>query len=426
MNERPDSAPSSPVSAPSETPLTMVTAQAIREAYETHLRPFVRHTPLFTSASIARKAACDDLYLKMENLQRTGSFKIRGATCRIAQMTESERAHGVITASAGNHAQGVALAARNFGVGATVYMPQTGSIAKIQATENYGATVVLEGANFDEAVAAAKAKSAETGAIFISAYDDDAIITGQGSLGVELLEDLPDVDTLLIPIGGGGLFSGVATVVKAARPSCRIIGVQAEGADGAAQSFRAGHLLPRKAPIATIADGIAIKSPSPRTFAYIQRYADDVVTVTDESMAQAILLLMTRAKVVVEPSGAAGLAALIEHPGLSVGKTAVILCGGNIDVKLLADLIERGMIRSHRYFHFFTAVSDKPGGLAKLLEAVASQGGNVMEVTHNRISSGVAYGMTGVEMLIEVRNEAHIAAMEASLTEFGYPVRRLE
>jgi threonine dehydratase len=426
MKPSPDSTSSSPVSLQNDAPLTMVTAEAIREAYETHLKPFVRHTPLFTSASIARKATCEDLYLKMENLQRTGSFKIRGATCRVAQMSEEERKRGVITASAGNHAQGVALAARNFGVTATVYMPRTGSIAKIQATENYGATVVLEGANFDEAVAAAKAKSAETGAVFVSAYDDDAIITGQGSLGIELLQDLPDVDTVLIPIGGGGLFSGVATAIKAERPSCRIIGVQAEGADSAAKSFHAGHLLPRKAPIATIADGIAIKSPSPRTFAYIQRYADDVVTVSDESMAQAILLLMTRAKVVVEPSGAAGLAALIEHPGLSFGKTAVILCGGNIDVKLLADLIERGMIRSNRYFHFFTAVSDKPGGLAKLLEAVAAQGGNVMEVTHNRISSGVAYGMTGVEMLVEVRNEAHITAMETNLIDCGYPVRRLD
>jgi threonine dehydratase len=423
MEQRPD--PTSDPLASSTTP-TLVTVEAIREAYEAHLRPFVWHTPLFTSASIARKANCEQLYLKMENLQRTGSFKIRGATCRVAQMTVDERQRGVITASAGNHAQGVALAARNAGVTATVYMPRNGSIAKIQATENYGAAVVLEGANFDEAVAAAKARSAETGAVFISAYDDDAIITGQGSLGLELLEDLPDMDTVLVPIGGGGLFAGVATAIKASRPSCRIIGVQAEGADGAARSFRAGHLLPRTTPISTIADGIAIKSPSPRTFAYIQRYADDVVTVSDENMAQAILLLMTRAKVVVEPSGAAGLAALIEHPGLAVGKTAVILCGGNLDVKLLADLIERGMIRSHRYFHFFTAVSDKPGGLAKLLEAVAAQGGNVMEVTHNRISSGVAYGMTGVEMLVEVRNEAHITTLKESLSDCGYPVKRLD
>ncbi|MBC8102583.1 MAG: threonine ammonia-lyase [Cytophagales bacterium] len=403
----------------------LITATAIRAAYEAYIRPVVRHTPLFTSASIARKVGCEDLHLKMENLQRTGSFKIRGATCRIAQLTDEERLQGVITASAGNHAQGVALAARTAGVAATVFMPRNGSIAKIQATENYGATVILEGANFDEAVAAAQARSTATGAVFISAYDDDAIITGQGSLGIELLEDLPDVETVLIPIGGGGLFSGVATAIKAARPLCRIIGIQAAGADSAARSFRTGRLSPRDTPCDTIADGIAIKSPSPRTFAYIQRYADDVVTVSDEAMAAAILLLMTRAKVVVEPSGAAGLAALMEHPSLGVGRTATLLCGGNIDVKLLADLIERGMIRARRYFHFFTAVSDKPGGLARLLEAVAKEGGNVMEVTHNRISPGVAYGMTGVEMLVEVRNEAHIAALEASLTEHGFHVRHL-
>lgn len=412
-------------SSPSDS-LALVSAEQIQAAYQKVVRPEVRHTPLYTSQSIAEAAHCPELYLKMENLQRTGSFKIRGATYKISTLTPEERSRGVVAASAGNHAQGVALAARQAGVRATVYMPQTASIAKIQATEGYGAQVVLEGASFDEAVAAARRRSAETGEVYISAYDDDAIITGQGSLGIELLEDLPDIGTVLIPIGGGGLFSGVATAIKAARPSCRVIGVQAAGADAAARSFRAHRLLPRETPCQTIADGIAIKSPSPRTFAYIERYADDVVTVTDEKIAAAVLLLLTRMKVVVEPSGAAGLAALLEHPGLGVGKTAVLLCGGNIDVRLLADLIERGMIRARRYFHFFTAVPDKPGGLARLLEVVAEEGGNVIEVTHNRISPDVAYGQTGVEMLIEVRDEAHIAALTAGLTERSYPVRRLD
>jgi threonine dehydratase len=352
--------------------------------------------------------------------------KIRGATQRMRTLTDDERQRGVITASAGNHAQGVALAAREANVPATVYMPRTASIAKIQATEGYGATVVLEGANFDEAVAAAKERAARTGEVFVSAYDDDAVITGQGSLGIELLEDLPDADAILIPIGGGGLFSGIATAVKAARPECRIIGVQAKGADTAARSFHAGHLVAREAPCETIADGIAIKSPSLRTFAYIQKYADDVVTVSDESIADAILLLLTRVKVVVEPSGAASYAALLEHPGLTHGKTVALLCGGNIDIKLLADLIERGMIRAQRYFHFFTACPDKPGGLAKLLDVVAQAGGNVMEVTHNRISPEVPYGWTGVEMLVEVRDADHIAALEASLRVRNYPVRRLD
>ncbi len=412
---------------PDETPPAVVTAQTIADAYPT-VRKSVRHTPLFTSASVALAAHLEpgQLFLKMENLQRTGSFKIRGGTWRMATLTDEERAKGVVTASAGNHAQGVALSAREAGVKATVYMPRFASLAKIEATENYGATVVLEGGNFDEAVDAAKANARQTGAVFVSAYDDDAVITGQGSLGMELLEDLPDVDTVVIPVGGGGLFSGVSIAVKAARPNCRIIGVQAEGADSAAQSFRSGHLMPRANACETIADGIAIKSPSPRTWNYIHEYADDIVTVSDESIARAIILLLSRMKVVVEPSGAAGLAALMEHPGLATGKTAVILCGGNIDVKLLADLIERGMIRAQRYFHFFTSCSDKPGGLAGLLDVVAEVGASVMEVTHNRISPHVAYGRTGVEMLVEVRGEEHIAQLIAVLETHGYPVRRMD
>lgn len=403
-----------------------VTAEAIRAAYEEVIRPNIRRTPLYTSLSVAERAACPGLFLKMENLQATGSFKIRGATYKIATLSPEERSRGVLTASAGNHAQGLALAARRAGVPATVYMPRHASIAKVQATEGYGATVVLEGASFDEAVAAAQACAARTGAVFVSAYDDDAIITGQGSLGIELLEDLPDLESVVIPIGGGGLFSGIAIAVKAARPHCRVIGVQAAGADCAARSFSAGRLVPRETPVDTIADGIAIKSPSERTFRYIQALADDVVTVDDATIAEAILLLLSRMKGLVEPSGAAGLAALMAHPGLAQGKTVCLLCGGNIDVKLLSDLIERGMIRAGRYFHFFTACSDRPGGLAALLATVAEAGGNVMEVTHNRISSHVPYGQTGVEMLLEVRGEEHSARIAQRLSERGYPVRRME
>ncbi|GAB4457803.1 MAG: threonine ammonia-lyase [Armatimonadaceae bacterium] len=403
----------------------LISVDTLRQAYPA-IRERVRHTPLYRSASTAARCglSSEQLLLKMENLQRTGSFKIRGATQRMRTLTPEERDCGVITASAGNHAQGVALAARDAGVQATVYMPKTASIAKIQATTGYGAQVVLEGANFDEAVAAAKAEAEQTGKVFVSAYDDDQVIIGQGSLGLELLEDAPDMETILIPIGGGGLFAGVSTAIRAVLPHCRIIGVQAEGADAAAQSFRAGQLLPRPTPCNTIADGIAIKSPSPRTWAYIQAYADDVVTVSDEAIAEAILLLLTRTKGVVEPSGAASLAALLAHPGLGRGNTVAILCGGNIDIKLLADLIERGMIRTERYLHLFTACPDKPGGLALLLNVVAQAGGNIMEVTHNRIAPELPYGYTGVEMLIEVRDQNHIAQIEAALTAQNYPVRR--
>ncbi len=404
----------------------MVSVDHLLEAYESRVKPNVRRTPLYTSDSVSLAAHCPELHLKMENLQSTGSFKIRGATNRIGLLTPEERMRGVITASAGNHAQGVALAARFAGVPATVFMPKAASLAKIQATQGYGADVILEGASFDEAVSAAKARAAETGQVFISAYDDDAIIAGQGSVGLELLEDVPDLDTVVVPIGGGGLFSGIAIAIRALRPTCRIIGVQAAGADGAAQSFRAGKLLPRTAPCETIADGIAIKGPSERTFHYIKTLADDVVTVSDAAIAEAILLLLTRMKVLVEPSGAAGLAALMAHPNLSIGKTAVVLCGGNIDIKLLSDLIERGMVRLGRYVHLFTTCPDRPGGLAALMENIASLGGNIMEVTHNRLSPQVPYGRTGVELLIEVQNPEHAALLERTLIERGYPVSEMQ
>ncbi|MCW3053798.1 MAG: threonine ammonia-lyase, partial [Chthonomonadales bacterium] len=275
------------------------------------------------------------LHLKMENLQRTGSFKIRGAYHRLSTFTESEKKVGVVAASAGNHAQGIALAARLQGIRATVFMPEFASIAKIQATRRYGAEVVLQGANFDEAVSGAKAFSAEHGSVFVSAFDDDGIITGQGSLGLEILEDVPDVENVLICVGGGGLFSGVATAIKAKRPHVRIIGVQAEGAPNAVNSWRAGHLLPHQQ-VQTIADGIAIKSPSERTFAYIQKYADEMVTVTDQEIARAMLLLLERCKTVVEPAGAAAIAAVLSHKVALEGQTVVTISGGNVDAHFLA------------------------------------------------------------------------------------------
>lgn len=398
----------------------MVDLKTIEQTAVEVVAPKVRRTPLYTSTSVSESVACPNLWLKMENLQRTGSFKIRGATARIARMSPEERCNGVVAASAGNHAQGVALAARDAGVGAVVVMPRTASNAKVQATAGYGAEVVLAGANFDEAVAVAKDRARETGAVYVSAYDDDAIIAGQGSLGLEVLDELSDVDTVVIPIGGGGLFAGVATAVKERRPGCRVIGVQAAGADTAARSFHAGRLLDPPARVETIADGIAIKAPSIRTFSYIRKYADDVVTVDDASIAQAILLLLTRMKVLVEPSGAASLAALASHPGIAVGKTVCLLCGGNLDVKLLSDIIERGLVRNGRYLHFLTDVPDRPGGLAALLETVAAAGGNIMETTHNRIRPDVAYGRTGVELLVEVRSDAHGRELFATLARHGY------
>ncbi len=406
--------------------LRMVTLEEIQSAYE-GVRRAVHHTPVLTSRSLSDRCdiAPDSLLLKMENTQRTGSFKIRGAYHRISNLPDEEKAVGVVAASAGNHAQGIALAASLTGVRSTVFMPEGASIAKIQATRRYGAEVVLEGRNFDEAVAAGKERAEQTGARFISAYDDDGIITGQGTCGLEIVQDVPDVDTVLICVGGGGLFSGVATVVRALRPGARIIGVQAAGAPAAVESWRAGHLVPRGS-VQTIADGIAIKSPSERTFQYIKKYADEMVTVDDSEIARAMLLMLERAKTVVEPAGAVGVAALLSGKVQVTGKTVVTVSGGNVDAKLLADLIEREMIHADRYMHFFSAVPDRPGGLAALLDLLAQLRGNIISVVHNRISPRVPLGQTGVEVLLEVRDREHIVQIHRGLSDQGYSVDMLD
>lgn len=400
----------------------MITLSQIQAAVPV-VSAIAHHTPVMSSVNVNKRVGEGaDVLLKCENLQRTGSFKIRGASFCLSQLAQEERQRGVAAASAGNHAQGVALAAQTLGIAATIFMPQSASIAKIKATESYGARVVLAGRGFDDAVAACQEFVAQTGAVYISAYDNDGIITGQGTLGLELLADVPDVQTVVIPIGGGGLFGGVACALKESRPNIRIVGVQSEGADSAVQSFAAGHLLPRTHAVRTICDGIAIKAPSPRTWAYIEKYADDVVSVPDSSVASALLLLLERAKLVVEPSGAAGLAALLAGRTPALGKTVVVLCGGNIDALALADITQREMLRQERYLRVFTACDDKPGGLATLLDVVAGERGNIITVNHNRLSPTVEFGMTGVEILAEVRDAAHQQRILAALRERGYPV----
>lgn len=399
----------------------MINLSDIEAAAEV-VRGVAHHTPIMSSQGINKRVpGGGDIMLKAENLQRTGSFKIRGAFYRLSLLTLAERQRGVAAASAGNHAQGVALAAQRLGIAATIFMPEFGSIAKMKATEGYGAKVVLAGKNFDEAVAHCQKFVADTGAVYISAYDDDGIITGQGTLSLELLEDIPNLNTVIVPIGGGGLFSGVALALKESRPGIRVVGVQAEGADTAARSFHAGALVAPVRLVRTICDGIAIKSPSPRTFEYIQKYADDVVTVPDEAVSTAVLLLLERAKLVVEPSGAAGLAALLAGRTQAQGKTAVILCGGNIDALTLADLTQREMLHQGRYLHLLTACDDRPGGLVRLLEVVASEGGNIITVDHNRLSTRIALGMTAVELLVEVRDREHHDRIISALSDQGYP-----
>ncbi|MBC7541842.1 MAG: threonine ammonia-lyase [Candidatus Sericytochromatia bacterium] len=400
--------------------MTQVDRRKIEAAREA-IRDSVLHTPLFTSQTFGAMAGCP-LWLKAENLQRTGSFKIRGAYYCLSKFTEAERARGVVTASAGNHAQGVALAARLCGIKATVFMPLRASIAKVQATRGAGADVRLVGEAFDEAVAAAKAHAEATGAVFVSAFDHDDIITGQGTVGLEILDDLPDVETVIVPGGGGGLMSGVAIALKETNPNIRIIGVQAEGAQAFVQSWQQHKIVPG-AHVNTIADGIAIKRPAERTLHYLSKYVDEMVTVPDEATANAIVMLMERSKLVVEGAGAVGVAAVMTGRVACKGKTVVVLSGGNIDTKLLSTVIERGMTNAHRYVRIFTACDDRPGGLASLLKAIADMQGNLIEVIHNRTSSLVPLGMTGVEIQIETRDMAHIDDILAGLAQREYSVQ---
>ena len=398
----------------------LLTLEVVRSAYGL-LRPMVRRTPLLSSRTIDALAG-GPVHLKAENLQKTGSFKIRGAFTALSRLSDADRPRGVVTASAGNHAQGIALAAQLTRTQAQVFMPIGASIAKVQATRSYGAEVRLAGDSFDGAVAAAESFAKASGATFISAFDHDDIIAGQGSVGLELLEDLPDLDTVLVPVGGGGLISGMAVALKESRPGVRLIGVQAEGCSAARQSWSTGELV--AVPQArTIADGIAVKRPSARTLQYLRTYVDDMVTVGDEEIATTIVTLLERMKMLVEGAGAAALTALFTRRIAPRGRTAVVLSGGNIDIKLLEGLIERAMLKAGRYVRLFSAVEDRPGGLAKLLHEIADARGNVMEVIHNRTSAAVPIGMTGVEILIETRDATHIDELIGRLRSAGYPVQ---
>lgn len=398
----------------------MVTLDHIEEARRAG-QGIVQHTPLFPARMLSELTGVP-VWLKVESFQLTGSFKIRGAYEFLRRLPEEVRARGVVTGSAGNHAQGVALAAKMFGVPATIFMPVFGSIAKMQAAKTYGAQVILQGAGFAEAVEAAQRFAQETGATYVPAYDHDDIICGQATCGLEILEDLPDVEQIVVPVGGGGLFAGIAVAVKARKPGVALIGVQSEGADTAVRSWREGRLVDDHSVRYTLADGIAVKSPSERTFEYIRRYAEEMVTVDDRNIARAVLWLLERKKIVAEGAGAAGVAAVQSGKIRLRGATVIVVSGGNIDAKTLSDLIEREMLQANRYYHFFTAVPDRPGGLASLLNLVAQAQGNIMTVNHNRIHPSVPHGRTGVELLVEVRDAEHITQIEQLLRSNGYEV----
>jgi threonine dehydratase len=361
-----------------------------------------------------------DVWLKLENLQRTGSFKIRGALNKIASLSDDERKRGVVAASAGNHAQGVALAARHLGARATVVMPREASIAKVEATRRYGAEVVLHGANYNDAQDRARELEKERGLVFVHAFEDEKVMAGQGTLGLEIVEDLPDLDTLICPIGGGGLISGVATAVKAKRPGARVVGVQPEGSATVPQSLKEGRVVRRES-IATIADGLATKQIGELTFAHIKGLVDEAVTVDDGQIASAILLLLERCKTVVEGAGAVGVAALVSgkvklRPG---EKVVALLSGGNIDITLLDRILNRGLQQDSRVFRFWITVPDKPGQLSRILDIVAESGASVRQVTHERFRPGLGIQETEVGIEVETRGPDHVDAIERTLRSAG-------
>jgi threonine dehydratase len=378
---------------------TLGEIQAARE----RLAGRARVTPVHGSETLSRIAGTQ-VWLKAENLQRTGSFKIRGAVNKLTGLAEAERANGVIAASAGNHGQAVAWAARELGIAATVFMPQDAPMAKVEATRTYGAETVLTGSMFDDALAAASARAEETGATFVHAFEDPQVIAGQGTIGLELAEQLPEARTFIVPIGGGGLAAGIAIALRALRPGVRIVGVQA-GKTGRG----------------TIADGIAVKHPGELTMAILDELLDDVVHVEDDAIAQAITLLLERSKLVVEGAGAASVAALLNGDA-GGGDVCALLSGGNIDATLLVSVVRHGLTRAGRYLVLRTRVPDRPGGLLNLLELVAAERGNILEIHHRREGIGLEVSETGVELTIVTRDDAHCRELIAALESRGYPI----
>ncbi|MHB8604776.1 MAG: threonine ammonia-lyase [Thermoplasmatota archaeon] len=388
-----------------------------------NLRGVAHHTPFNPSASLS-DATGADVGLKLENLQRTGSFKIRGAANKIMSLTPAERARGVVAASAGNHAQGVALGARLAGIAATIVMPVNAPLAKVEAVKSYGAKLVSFGANYNEAETRAYEIQKETGAAFVHAYNDLDVIAGQGTLGLEMLEDWPEVETLVVPVGGGGLLAGIATAVKAKRPDVRVIAAEPEGAAKLYESKRAGRLFELPA-LDTIADGLATRHLGTLTWDVLKEKIDASVIVSDDDIAAAILFLLERAKTLVEGAGAVGLAALLakKFPYRPGEKIMVLLSGGNIDVSLLDHIIERGLTRTGRKLEFETTLPDKPGSLRDLLALLADLRANVEVIEHERDRLDVGIGQAGVRVKIDTRGPEHVAEVLATLKANGYRVR---
>jgi threonine dehydratase len=384
------------------------TAPTLREVEEARERldGIARVTPVYGSETLSRLAG-REIWLKAENLQRTGAFKVRGAVNKIATLTPEERAAGVVAASAGNHGQAVAWAAREAGTHARIYVPQDAPMAKVEACRNYGAETVMGGAFFEDAFAGARAYVEETGAAFIHPFEDPVVIAGQGTIGLELVEQIEAAQTVVIPVGGGGLAAGIGTVLRAVKPGVRIVGVQAG---------KSGY---------TIADGIFVKEPGELTTSILDEVLDDMVHVSDEEISEALVLLLERTKLLVEGAGAVGLAALLHGRVGGEGPVAVILSGGNIDPTLLISIMRHGLTVAGRYVVIRTRIPDRPGELIKLLELLAEQRANVIAVEHHREGMQISVAETEVELTLATRDSDHCEQVVATLESRGYPVKRV-
>jgi threonine dehydratase len=394
-----------------------VSVDDIRAAQDL-LRDIIVTTPILESRSLSAKAG-GPVYLKCENLQRAGSFKSRGAYVRIARLSAEERSHGVVAASAGNHAQGVALAARLLGIKSVVFMPAGAPLPKVVATRAYGAEVVFERPGVDACLAAAKEYARETGAVFIHPFDHSDVVAGQGTIGLEILEQCPDVRTILVGVGGGGLVSGIAAAVKAVHPRVRVVGVQAERAAAFPPSLAAGRPVVVE-PATTMADGISVGRPGDMTFELVSKLVDSVITVSEESISQAMVNCLERSKQVVEPAGAVGVAALLDRPRGYETPVVTVLSGGNIDPLLLSKVLRHGLAEAGRYLVFRVRLRDHPGALVDLLSALAEMEANVLDVVHERVAARLNVDEAEVVVHLETRGSEHCDEVLGRLRAGGY------
>ena len=383
------------------------------------LKGVARKTSVIPAPKINPEA---DVYLKTENLQQTGSFKLRGAYYKISQLSDEEKAKGVIACSAGNHAQGVALGAKRNGIHAVICLPAGAPISKVEATRSYGAEVCLVPGVYDDAYARAVELQKEHGYTFVHPFDDPKVIAGQGTIGLEILEQMPDVEAVVVPIGGGGLISGVAFAIKTLRPEIKVYGVQSSGAPSMAASLQEGHIA-RLTEVSTIADGIAVKEPGVNTFEMCNKYVDEVVTVSDDEIAAAILALIEQQKLVAEGAGAVSVAAVMYNKVPVKGKKVVCLVsGGNIDVNTLSRVITRGLSKSGRNYTFSIDLADKPGQLSGVCTVIAEAGDNIISVSHERINTSAEINGCTIRIELETRDNDHIAAIREALSNKGYRV----